>query len=147
MMRSSASGRVARLLRPGAIATLPRFSQNRHVGQRTETRAARASQELALVEELKGLAARLGYEVREERLLREVGYRVRSGACRIRDARVILLERGLPLSAQVDVLVEALAGQRLEDVYISPAVRNLLEGAGGAVPAVDPTEPDAAATP
>lgn len=85
--------------------------------------------ELALLEELKNVASRLGFEVREEKLLREVGYRVRSGSCRVRQARLILLDRGLPTSAQIDILVEELAGRPLDDVYLSPAARRLLERA------------------
>src|SRR5262249_27270010 len=88
-----------------------------------------AGAQLLLVEELKSVATRLGFEVREEKLLREVGYRVRSGSCRVRDAHVILLDRGLPPSAQIDILVEELAGRPLDDVYLSPAARGLLEGA------------------
>ena len=86
-----------------------------------------AAGELALLEELKSAAERLGIRVREEALLREVGYRVRSGRCRIRDAEVIFLDRGLTLSAQIDVLVDELAGRPLEAVYLSPAARALIE--------------------
>lgn len=82
-----------------------------------------------MLEEIKNLASRLGFEVREEKLLREVGYRVRSGSCRVREARVILLDRGLPPSAQIEILVEELAGHALDDVYLSPAARRLLERA------------------
>jgi hypothetical protein len=71
----------------------------------------------------------VGFEVREERLLREVGYRVRSGSCRVRDKHVTLLDRGLPVGAQIDILVDELAGRSLEDLYLSPAARSLLEGA------------------
>jgi hypothetical protein len=92
-----------------------------------------AAAQQALFEELKALATRLGFEVRQERLLREVGYRVRSGSCRVRDTRVILLDRVLPASAQIDILVEELAGQpMMEDVYLSPAARRLLDRAGAA---------------
>jgi hypothetical protein len=83
--------------------------------------------QLALLEELKGLATRLGFDVRQEKLLREVGYRVRSGSCRVRDTRVILLDRGLPNSAQIDILVEELAGHPVDEVYLSPVARRLLE--------------------
>ena len=86
-----------------------------------------AGEQLALLEELKTAAGRLGFEVREEKLLREVGYRVRSGSCRVRETQVILLDRGLPPGAQIDVLVDELAGCALEDVYLSPAARRLLE--------------------
>jgi len=83
----------------------------------------------ALVDELKTVATRLGFEVREEKLLREVGYRVRSGSCRVRETRVILLDRGLPPQAQIDILAEELAGQPLDDIYLSPAARRLLDRA------------------
>jgi hypothetical protein len=92
---------------------------------------------VALLDELKDLAAALGFELREEKLLREVGYRVRSGSCRVRTARVILLDRGLPRSAQIDVLVDELARCPLDDVYLSPAARSLLERAA-ALPAATP---------
>lgn len=102
------------------------------MGRASEQPGRGAAAQLALLEELKELATRLGFEVRHERLLREVGYRVRSGSCRVRDTRVILLDRALPTSAQIDILVDELAAQRLDDVYVSPATRRLLERATGA---------------
>lgn len=99
------------------------------VARVNEKQTVRAGQQAALLDELKTVAARLGYEVREEKLLREVGYRVRSGACRVRETQVILLDRGLPPAAQIDILVHELAGQPLDDVYLSPAARRLLERA------------------
>jgi hypothetical protein len=100
------------------------------------------SAQLALLEELKNAAEKLGLSVREERLLREVGYRVRSGSCRVRDEEVIFLDRGLPTNAQIDVLVEELAGRSLDAIYLSPAARALLEGA--AAREVKPDDGDAA---
>jgi len=88
-----------------------------------------AGEQLALLEELKAVATRLGFEVREERLLREVGYRVRSGSCRVHTAHVIFLDRGLSPAAQIDILVDELAGRPLDDVYLSPAARRLLDRA------------------
>lgn len=102
------------------------------MARETGKSAQRADQQLTLLEELKAVATRLGFEVREEKLLREVGYRVRSGSCRVREAHVILLDRGLPATAQIDVLVEELARRPLEDVYLSPAARRLLERAAPA---------------
>lgn len=103
------------------------------------------SAQLALLEELKVAATRLGFEVREERLLREVGYRVRSGSCRVRDTQVILLDRDLPVTAQIEVLVEELAGRALEEVYLSPAARRLLDRAASGTPTESPTAPSRAA--
>jgi len=92
--------------------------------------------QLSLLEELKSVAEKLGIRVREERLLREVGYRVRSGGCRVREDAVILLERGLPAGLQIDVLVDELARYPLESIYLSPVARRLLEGAR--LPVVEP---------
>jgi len=91
----------------------------------------RSEQERALLEELKAVAASLGLRVREERLLREVGYRVRSGSCRLREANLVLLERGAPPSAQIDVLADALASRAVDGVYLSPSARRLLDSRNG----------------
>jgi len=88
-----------------------------------------SAEEISLLDELKAAAQKLGIEVREERLLREVGYRVRSGACRVRDNEVILLDRRLQVNAQIDVLIDELAGRALDNIYLSPAARALLERA------------------
>jgi hypothetical protein len=86
----------------------------------------------ALCEELKALASRLGVQVREEPLLREVGYHVRSGGCRVRGDEVIFLDRNLSASERVHVLADALAGRDLETHFLSPAARRLLESRSGA---------------
>lgn len=91
--------------------------------------AEREAAHQGLLDELKAAAEKLGLRVREERLLREVGYRVRSGRCRLRTDEIIFLERGLPLEAQIDVLVDELAQRSLDDVYLSPAARALVERA------------------
>lgn len=91
--------------------------------------AEREAAHHALLEELKTAAEKLGLQVREERLLREVGYRVRSGHCRLRTDEIIFLERGLPVQVHIDVLVEELARRSLDDVYLSPAARALVERA------------------
>lgn len=86
--------------------------------------------QLVILDELKAAAERLGLRVREERLLREVGYRVRSGSCRVGEEQIIFLERDLPISAQIEILAEELAMRPLDDVYLSPAARALVERTG-----------------
>ena len=76
------------------------------------------------------MARRLGLQVREEILLREVGYRVRSGVCKVRGEDVIFLDRNLPPDERVQVLLEGLAGRDVETLYLSPALRRLLERRG-----------------
>jgi hypothetical protein len=90
--------------------------------------------EEALCEELKELAQRLGVRVREEVLLREVGYRVRSGGCRVRGEDMILIDRNLSAADRVQVMIDALAGRDFETHFLTPALRGLLErGSGSAI--------------
>lgn len=96
--------------------------------------AASAAGQVALLDELKAAAEKVGLRVREEHLLREVGYRVRSGRCRLRDDELLLLDRALPASAQIEVLVDELANRPLGDVYLSPAARLLVERAAAKGP-------------
>lgn len=97
-----------------------------------KTASKRGERERLLLEELKAVALGLGIRVREERLLREVGYRVRSGACRLRESDLVLLDRGLPTSVQIEVLADALVGRAIDTVYLSPAARRLLDSRGAA---------------
>jgi len=79
-----------------------------------------------VLEELKGLAARVGLEVREERLLREVGYQVRSGSCRVRDQNILFLDRELPPASRMEVLLDELSKRDLGEIYVSPELRRIL---------------------
>ncbi|MCX8072138.1 MAG: hypothetical protein N3C12_06790 [Candidatus Binatia bacterium] len=78
-----------------------------------------------LVAELRSVAEQLGYTVREEKLLREVGYRVRGGGCVVRGTKMIFLDREATPEAQLDVLVDVLSDDAIEQVYMSPHARNL----------------------
>ena len=59
--------------------------------------------------ELIDAAQKKDIEVRSEKLLREVGYRVRSGCCRVRGKTMVLLDRDAPISDQVEFLKTFLA--------------------------------------
>ena len=80
----------------------------------------------AMAEELVRVARELGFDVREEELLRDVGYRPRSGVCRVGERDVILLDRKLSGPERVEVLCTVLAERDLERVFISPALRALI---------------------
>ena len=89
-----------------------------------ETMSRHAEQ---LCEELKHLAERVGLRVREEVLLREVGYHPRSGTCRVRGEEVLFVDRSLSAVERVTVLTDELRRRDLQGVYVSPALRRLLE--------------------
>ena len=61
-----------------------------------------------LLQELIARAKRLNIDVRAEKLLREVGYRVRSGRCRLKGQDLIILDREAPIMDQVDFLAAEL---------------------------------------
>ena len=82
-----------------------------------------------LCEELKTLAERVGLRVREEALLREVGYHPRSGTCRVRGEEVLFVDRSLPVSERVAVLTEELRQRDLRGLYVPPILRRLLGAA------------------
>jgi hypothetical protein len=82
---------------------------------------------LRLVEELSDAAKRLGLEVRREKILREVGYRARGGACRFRDRNLIILDREMAPAEQVEILAEVLRGHDVEMLYLSPAARRVVD--------------------
>ncbi|HEY6418079.1 MAG TPA: hypothetical protein VIX59_03665 [Candidatus Binataceae bacterium] len=91
----------------------------------------RDSRLLKIVDELADAAAQVGLEVRREKILREVGYRTRGGACRLREKDLVIIDREQPAAEQLEVLAEALSSRDLEAVYLSPAARRVLQAQGG----------------
>ena len=65
----------------------------------------------ARLQELIAAAKKKNIEVRTEKLLREVGYRARSGRCRAMGQDVILLDRDAPVGDQIDFLASVLADE------------------------------------
>lgn len=66
------------------------------------------------LQELIGAAKQMNIEVRTEKLLREVGYRPRSGRCRINGREVILIDRDASISEQIEFLAAELTSQNPE---------------------------------
>jgi hypothetical protein len=83
---------------------------------------------VARLQELKRLAGQLGIRVREEKLLREVGYHVRGGGCRVHGQEVVFLDRDQPLSERVEVLIDELTRRGVNDDLLTPALRPLFSG-------------------
>jgi hypothetical protein len=66
--------------------------------------------------ELIEVAKALNIEVRTEKLLREVGYRARSGRCRLNGRELILVDRDSSLSDQIDFLSAELSQRQRESL-------------------------------
>jgi hypothetical protein len=78
--------------------------------------------------ELIGEARQMNIEVRTEKLLREVGYRARSGRCRVNGQELILIDRDAPISDQIDFLSTELAQGQSENPHPDRNPDNPAEG-------------------
>jgi len=107
-------------------------------------KAARTVEEPSpLLERLKEIAAASGLEVREERLLREAGYSVRSGVCRVSEQEVLLLDKNATPAERIEAICGVLQGRDLDDVFIEPEFRRAI--GGRALPPQDDEGPAAPA--
>jgi hypothetical protein len=88
------------------------------------------SRMLRLVDELCEAAERVGLVVRREKILREIGYRVRGGACRLREKNLVIIDRDMAPAEQLEVLADALRSRDLESLYLSPAARQVVQPGG-----------------
>lgn len=75
----------------------------------------------ARLHELIGAAKQMNIEVRTEKLLREIGYRARSGRCRVNGRELILIDRDSSLSDQLDFLSTELAANATAVPEAEPA--------------------------
>lgn len=79
--------------------------------------------------QLEALAVRLGIRVVTAELQDEE-FRVESGSCRVKDRRVVILDRRIPLAKKNQLLIAELRTHNLEGIFISPILRAVLEGKG-----------------
>jgi hypothetical protein len=78
-----------------------------------------------MYQELKDLADKLQVTV-TEKSFRNIGFTVSSGFCIVKNENRCILDKRLKLPRKVEVLAECLAGMPHEDVFVVPAVRELL---------------------
>lgn len=79
-----------------------------------------------LFRELQGYAAECGIQVRCERLTRDFGYRVRSGACIVRGKKWVIVDRTLSARDRVDLLADEIKQSMDGRVEMPPNIRALL---------------------
>jgi hypothetical protein len=84
-----------------------------------------------IVDYLAELAEKLGVEVRWEGLIGD------GGICELRGKRYLFVDRSLELAGQLDVMADALCMEPLDDVYVLPEVRDILDHARAARKARD----------
>ena len=82
-----------------------------------------------LYQELKDLAERMQITVSEQNL-KATGIKVKSGLCRVKGQNMFIMDKHKSLQKKIDLLAEQLAAMPHEDMYLIPAVRELLEKYG-----------------
>lgn len=79
-----------------------------------------------IYQELKNVAEKLGLSV-TEKSFRNLGITVRSGFCRIKNEKKFLMDKHKSLQHKIAILAAELNTYDLENIYIIPAVREILK--------------------
>jgi hypothetical protein len=79
-----------------------------------------------LYQELKDLAERMQVSVSEQNL-KVTGLKVRSGLCIVKGQKLFVMDKHKSLQKKIKILAAELSVIPHEDMYIIPAVRELLE--------------------
>jgi hypothetical protein len=82
--------------------------------------------ETLLLQQLEGLAVRLGIEVRYENLADDE-LTIHGGGCRILDQTLIIIDKNQPPAGKARLLARELSRCDLEDFYLLPRVRDFIQ--------------------
>ena len=82
-----------------------------------------------IYQELKDLAEKLEVSVSEQNL-RTTGLKVKSGLCKVKGQNLFIMDKHKSIHKKIDILASQLAKLPHEDLYIMPAIRELLEKRG-----------------
>jgi len=94
---------------------------------------ARENKQEGLFRELKSFAEQAGFEVRCEKLFREVGYRVKSGGCSVNGQKWVILDRSLPPRDRIDLLADEIRDSIPETSEIPSSLHKYLAHSKSAV--------------
>ncbi len=89
--------------------------------------------ESTLYQNLEEIAEKLQIKVACENLRKHHIFS-KGGTYRFKETRVVLMAKGLTLSEKIDILADALAQYNLEQIYMPPAVRKLIESKSVSLP-------------
>jgi hypothetical protein len=79
-----------------------------------------------IYQHLVDLAEKLGVDVSEQNL-KISGFPVKSGICTVEGEKRIILDKHKSKDDQIDVLIECLQEFSLDDIYVIPAIRDLIK--------------------
>jgi len=79
-----------------------------------------------LYKNLKETAEKLGITVSEQNF-RKAGIKVESGMCKIKGKPLFIIDKHIPIQKKSELLASCLSRMSLEDVYIVPAIREIIK--------------------
>lgn len=79
-----------------------------------------------IYQELKDIAQKLGLTV-AEKSFRNLGITIRSGFCRIKNENKFIMDKHKSLQQKIDILATELNSYDLNEIYILPAIREILQ--------------------
>jgi hypothetical protein len=82
-----------------------------------------------IYQELKYLAEKLEITVSEQNL-RTAGIKVKSGLCKVKGKNLFIMDKHKSIHKKIDTLASQLAKFPHEDLYVMPAIREILEKKG-----------------
>jgi ABC-type enterochelin transport system substrate-binding protein len=82
-----------------------------------------------IYQELRDLAEKLAVTVTEQNL-RTAGIKVKSGLCKVKGKELFIMDKHKSIHKKIKVLAAQLAGMPHEDVFVIPAVREMLNKYG-----------------
>ncbi len=78
-----------------------------------------------LYQELKDIAEKLNITVSEHNL-RNTGISVKSGLCKVKNKNIFIMDKHKSIRDKIEILASCLSKMPHEDIYVVPAVRELL---------------------
>lgn len=82
--------------------------------------------ETTILQNLEAIAEKLNIKVNYENLRKRHVFS-KGGFCRLKEDKIVIIDNTLNLSEKIDVLADALSRLDLEDMYMPPAVRKILD--------------------
>jgi hypothetical protein len=82
--------------------------------------------ETTILQNLEAIAEKLDVKVNYENLRKRHVFS-KGGFCRLKEDKIVIIDNTLNLSDKIDVLADALSQLDLEDIYMPPAVRKILD--------------------
>jgi hypothetical protein len=83
-----------------------------------------------LLNQLEELAGKVGIEIRYGKIDIEESHRTR-GLCRVQGKYFLIMHSRLTAKEKIGIIIKTLKGFEMEDVYVMPVIRELLDKSSG----------------